>query len=76
MLGPLKLLSELFFSVAFPFQWDHHLILLLVVQLYTNFVLKLLGGKEDRYLNLSKYQIAAVGNSFKDFLLLNVALNC
>lgn len=69
-----------FFSAEFPFQLDHHLILLLVVQLYINFILKLSHGRgvlstEDRYLNFSKYQMSAVENSFKDFFLLNVALN-
>lgn len=43
--------------VAFPFHLKHHLILLLVVQLYMNFILKLSDGKgvlftEDRYLGI------------------------
>lgn len=46
-----------------------------------NLILKLSIGKgvlstQDRYLNLYKYQTSAVGNSFKDFLLLSVAINC
>lgn len=83
VLGTPELLSQMaffFFSAEFPFQLDHHLILLLVVQLYMNFILKLSRGRgvlstEDRYLNFSKYQMSAVENSFKDFFLLNVALN-
>lgn len=68
-------------SEAFPFQLDHHLILLLVVQLYMSLILKLSNGKgvlstQDRYLNLYEYQTSAAGNSFKDFLLLSVDINC
>lgn len=57
-----------FFPAVFPFQLDHHLILLLVVQLYTNFILKLSDGRgvlstEDRYLNIRSHQLKIVSKT-------------